>query len=212
MEGLILIGTVHLDPDGHALLLAALGDLRPETVTVEVSRYALEFRRTLGRDLAGRLEPFRRADGSLPRAMHAVEAQLGFPFEYTAAEAYAERSGALVVPVGDGQLSRQLLNRLERELMVTDNLVRLATRAEAPLAEQVEREWVRARRSHREGPTLDSEAMARLDTINRRMARQIRAHAIDMPLVHVGGWEHLKGLAGELSDLGPEVRLLRPYP
>ena len=67
-----------------------LHELKPDAVTVEVSSYAIEYRRTAGPELLSRLEPFRREDGSLPRAMHAVVAQLRPPFEYTACEAYAD--------------------------------------------------------------------------------------------------------------------------
>ncbi len=208
---LFLVGTVHLDPEGHPALLKLLRELRPDAVTVEVSRYALEYRRSTAPQLLERLQPFRQADGSLPRAMHAVVAQLRPPFEYTAAQAHAERCRCRLELVGDGQLSRQLLSRLERELMVTDNLVRLATRAEAPLAEQVARAWTRAQRDHERGPPLDSHGRRRMQRIDRRMARRIQAVAGGARrAVHVGGWEHLAGLRAELAALEPRIRLLRP--
>jgi len=210
MQGLTLVGTVHLDPQGHAALLALLHELKPDAVTVEVSAYAVEYRRTAGPELLARLEPFRQSDGSLPRPMHAVVAQLRPPFEYTAAEAYAARTGAQLALVGDGQLSRQLLSRLERELMVTDNLVALATRDEPPLAAQVEREWTRARRELDRGPVLDSFGTRRMERLNRRMARRIReVVSAGTPSLHVGGWAHLAGLAEELAEYDPVVRLLR---
>lgn len=213
MKGLTLVGTVHLDPEGHAALLALLHDLKPDAVTVEVSSYAIEYRRTAGPELLGRLEPFRLPEGNLPRPMHAVVAQLRPPFEYTAAEAYAARTGAQLNLVGDGQLSRQLLDRLERELMVTDNLVALATRDEPPLGEQVLREWARAWREVGSGPVLDSFGRRRMERLNKRMARKIRAAvAIGTPCVHVGGWAHLPGLLEELKEYDPRVRLLRPEP
>jgi hypothetical protein len=209
---LTLVGTVHLDPDGAAHLTRLLDGLRPEAITVEVSEYALEFRRSLGPELLARLEPFRRPDGRLPPGLAAVAAQLVPPFEYTAAEAHAERHGILVLLVGDGQVSRRLLCRLERELMVTDNLVKLATRDEPPFAEQVRREWSRAQAAFTQGPPLGSEARERLGRLDRGLARRIRQHATAGRVVHVGGWEHLRGLAELLADLEPEVRLLRPGP
>ncbi|HOX45306.1 MAG TPA: hypothetical protein PK668_17045 [Myxococcota bacterium] len=207
---LTLVGTVHLDPDGPALLTRLLEELGPEAVTVEVSEYALEFRRTLGPELLARLDPFRLPDGRLPNGLAAVAAQLLPPFEHSAAAAYAGRTGAALAAVGDGQLSRRLLFRLERELMVTDNLVKLATRDEPPLREQVRTEWQRARGHHRAGPPLGSDAVARLAGMDRGLARRIRAQAGAGRLVHVGGWEHLRGLAEILADLGPIVRLLSP--
>jgi len=207
---LTLVGTVHLDPDGPAFLTRLLEELRPDAVTVEVSEYALEFRRSLGPELLARLEPFRLPDGRLPCGLAAVAAQLLPPFEHGASAAYAERAGARLAAVGDGRLSRRLLFRLERELMVTDNLVQLATREEPPLREQVRAEWERARRQHASGPPLGSDAAARLAGMDRGIARRVRQIAGDGRVVHVGGWEHLKGLAGLLADLEPEVRLLRP--
>lgn len=210
MKSLVIIGTVHLDPNGHSALLKLLHELQADAVSVEVSPFGLEFRRTKGRKLLERLEPFRKSDGSLPRPMHAVVAQIRPPFEYTASEAYTQRSEAKLLALGDNQLSRQLLARLERELMVTDNLVNLATRDEQPLSVQVEREWSRARHDMEHGPILDSFANRRLERMDIRMARLIRGMTEHYSsVVHVGGWEHLKGLGQFLADLEPEVRLLK---
>ena len=56
MKGLVLVGTVHLDPQGHAALLALLHELKPDAVTVEVSSYAIEYRRTAGPEVGAVLE------------------------------------------------------------------------------------------------------------------------------------------------------------
>ena len=206
MEPLILVGTVHLDPGGYDLLKSLLFELKPETVCVDVSQYALEFRRTVGREYRSLLDNFRKEDGSLPPALEAVDVQLQIPFEYRAADDYAERRGARLVPMGDSAQSQKLLGHLSRELMTTDNLVKLASREEPPLSEQVLKEWERARRYYRVG----SPASGGLDRADKRLARQIKEYAGREPVTHVGGWEHLKGLSDLLSDLGPEVRLLSP--
>jgi hypothetical protein len=204
MEPLILVGTVHLDPDGYDLLSKLLFELKPETVSVDVSTYALEFRRTVGREYRTLLDNFRREDGSLPPALAAVDLQLQIPFEYRAADDYAERRGARVVPVGDNAQSQKLLGHLSRELMTTDNLVKLASREEPPLEEQVQKEWERARKYYRQG----SSAAGDLSKADKRLARQIKEYAGREPVAHVGGWEHLKGLSELLSDFEPESRLL----
>lgn len=206
MEPLILVGTVHLDPGGYDLLSNLLFELKPETVCVDVSPYALEFRRTVGREYRTLLDNFRKEDGSLPPALAAVDVQLQIPFEYQAADDYAERRGARLVPVGDSAQSQKLLGHLSRELMTTDNLVRLASRDEPPLSEQVEKEWERARKYYKVG----SPTSAGLEKADKRLARQIKEYAGREPVTHVGGWEHLKGLSDLLSDLGPKVRLLSP--
>jgi len=212
MDGLILIGTVHLDPGGFDQLLGLLKELKPETVTVDVSNYALEFRSTMGREFIGRLEHFRRKDGSLPEALEAVARQLEVPSEWRAAQEYADRSGARVVAVGDDGWSRKLLTRLSRELMVTDNLVTLATREEPALSVLVEREWQRARKDHLKEPVAGSDAAARMEAMDKKLARKIKKHAAQEPTVHVGGWEHLRGLSELLAEFGPEIRLACPPP
>jgi hypothetical protein len=206
MEPLILVGTVHLDPDGYDLLSKLLFELKPETVCVDVSPYALEFRRTVGPEYRSLLDNFRREDGSLPPALEAVDVQLQVPFEYRAADDYAGRRGARVVPVGDSAQSQKLLAHLSRELMTTDNLVKLAAREEPPLLVQVEKEWKRARRNY----ITRAPAASGLEKTDKRLARQIKAYAGREPVTHVGGWEHLKGLSDLLADLGPKVRLLSP--
>jgi hypothetical protein len=208
MEPLFLVGTVHLDPDGSDLLKNLLFELKPETVCVDVSPYALEFRRTLGREYRLLLDNFRREDGSLPPALAAVDIQLQVPFEYQAADDYAERRGARVVPVGDSAQSQKLLSHLSRELMTTDNLVKLASREEPPLSEQVSKEWERARRYYIAG----APAASGLEKTDKRLARQIKEYAGREPVAHVGGWEHLKGLGELLSEFKPELRLLSTQP
>jgi hypothetical protein len=206
MEPLILVGTVHLDPGGYDRLSKLLFELKPETVCVDVSPYALEFRKTVGREYRSLLDNFKRGDGSLPPALEAVDVQLQVPFEYRAADDYAERRGARVVPVGDSARSQKLLGHLSRELMTTDNLVKLASREEPPLKEQVEKEWVRARKYYRQG----SSAAGSLEKADKRLARQIKEYAGREPVAHVGGWEHLKGLSDLLSEFKPELKLLSP--
>jgi pheromone shutdown protein TraB len=206
MEPLILVGTVHLDPDGYDRLGNLLFELKPETVCVDVSQYALEFRRTVGREYRSLLDNFRREDGSLPPALAAVDVQLQIPFEYRAADDYAERRGARVVPVGDSAQSQKLLGHLSRELMTTDNLVELASREEPPLKEQVEKEWERAHRYYRQG----SSAAVSLERTDKRLANQLREYAGRESVVHVGGWEHLKGLSDLLAEFEPDLRLLSP--
>lgn len=206
---LMLVGTVHLDPTGFERLLALLKAARPKTVTVEVSPYALKFRRSTGREMLKRLDAFRRPDGSLPPALAAVAAQLAVPFEYRAAASHARRTGARLCRIGDSRESERLLGLLERELMATDNLVTLALRDEPEIAELVDREWARARRIFRDRRLSGSDVAGRLSRRNQRLAEKIRPLIADGTVVHIGGWEHLEGLAELLSELEPQVRLLR---
>lgn len=200
---LVLIGTVHIDPGGEQLLLEMLRQLQPTVVTVEVSEYALRFRRDRAPELLRRLDEHRLPSGELPPGLQAVAAQLQIPFEYRAAQAHAERSsGGDLFAIGDSDESRRLLELFELEVMDPDNLRKLAEFDTPPLKEQVEREWRRARRSWKSRLTGDA------TNPERSLAERIRGHAGQERSVHVGGWEHLAGLSYLLSDLAPAAVLL----
>ncbi|MBN2497239.1 MAG: hypothetical protein JXR96_21785 [Deltaproteobacteria bacterium] len=208
MARLVLVGTVHLDPQGGRSLRALLDELRPELITVEVSAYAIEFRKHIASDLAGLMAPYRRVDGGLPPGLEAAAAQLELPFEYAASEEWAARRGARLEAVGDSRLSRRLLGRLQRELLTPENLASLAARPGTGLAAEVEQAWQLARRRARR--PLDTAAAAERERVERALAKRIRkAGAGELDCVHAGGWEHLEGLCGLLADLAPEPRLLR---
>jgi len=209
---LTLVGTVHLDPGGFNRLLDLLDNERPKVITVEVSPYAVKFRRENSARYQQLIEAFKRPDGRLPPALAAVAAQLDVPFEFRAATAYAEKMGAKVYRIGDSHESRLLLELLERELMATDNLLTLALRDEPPLSQLIKKEWARARAGYLQDSVVGTDAQHRLVKRNGRLARKIRtaAQKVKGIVVHVGGWEHLHGLSEMLSDLKPEVMLLNP--
>jgi hypothetical protein len=66
---LYLIGTVHGDPRGYARAWKLFGYLRPEFITVEISRFSLRYRRLRERRwqrrLAGALEELPVGAGSI---------------------------------------------------------------------------------------------------------------------------------------------------
>ncbi len=57
---LLLIGTVHGDPQGYERAMKLLRQVQPDLVTVEVSRFSLRYRR--------RQEP-RRSSAAVPHAL-----------------------------------------------------------------------------------------------------------------------------------------------
>jgi len=207
---LLLVGTVHLDPAGFEGLLALLRARAPGAISVEVSPYAIAFRQREGDRLRGRLRSFGAPGQELPGGLESVYAQLGLPFEHRAAEAYAREAGIAFHLLGDSERSRELLGLFLAEVMAEDNLAVLARRSgDDSLARQVEQERGRARRSIQSDRVMGSAERDRLAAEDARMAEAIRAVAGAGLLCHVCGWEHLAGLARRLSDLGPEVLLLR---
>ncbi len=183
------------------MLKRALDQLRPAYITVDVSNYAVAFRQCRGGELAARLAAFRRADGTLPASLEAVEAQIAVPFE---AQTVAEWCSAYEL-VGDNDDSRSRLEMFEKELMSPENLAYLSTESFPSLPVQVGRQWEKARVSWRQlraGAPCDE----RIAGIIRRLLMQPGES-----LCHITGWEHVAPLAELLADHSPTLRLLDEF-
>lgn len=200
--GLTIIGTVHLDPDGYERLIEALDQLMPRIVTVDVSQYAVEFRRKRCGGLRSRLAPFRKSDGSLPAALEAVEAQMDVPFEVRAAEDWCKANKRKYYLLGDDADSAIRLDLFEHELMTPENLARLASEDVPSLAAQVRLQWRKA--------GIRNGAQAPVQPCDERTAGLLMGllSSQDVSVCHVTGWEHLPPLDALLAGFSPAIRLL----
>ncbi|MFZ5452064.1 MAG: hypothetical protein ACOZF2_09380 [Thermodesulfobacteriota bacterium] len=215
---LVLIGTVHGDPRGYERVIGLLERLRPETVTVEISRFSLRYRR----DWEGRWQrQLQETLAALPPgvaghpAIRMVAAQIALPFEYRAARDYSRRYGAKCLPLDLGGLSRRHLPVYSRELLSPANLQALAAEPQESLEEAVDREFRRAR-SALERPLArlplsgNPETRRREFFVSRRLKRLV---AKGGRVAHLGGWEHLipredgEGLRSWLEEQKPYVLL-----
>lgn len=230
MVHLVLVGTVHRDPEGHDKLLSILNEEDPDCLTVEMSPYAVRFRREKRFVLASRvcdiLEDFaREAPASLCRdplfhpAIRNVLALIGFPFEYLAVTAFSRSRDVPFHCIDRSDFSKEKLLRVERDLITRDNLRALARLSPSEVYREIEQEYSLASMAFGKGqiaayPRQDNgEVVAR----DRYMAGKIRA-LLDgsryRRLLHVGGWEHLidhgkkDTLFTLLSNLRPQRRLL----
>jgi len=201
---LIVIGSVHLDPRGPELLKTALDRIMPERVTVDVSRYAVQFRKGKGPELLALLEPFRRADGTLPASLEAVEAQISIPFELRAVECWCNIYDKAYYMIGDDGDSAGRLKLFETELMSSENLAFLATQRIGSLASQARRQWAKARAA--------CTGKVSAEPCDEHIAGQLRILAPESGcLMHITGWEHLSPLSALLFDLSPSVKLLDEF-
>lgn len=203
---LTIVGTVHLDPAGYGLLFRALEAIGPDLVTVDVSRFAVEFRRSRGPGFLDRIARFRRADGTLPPALVAVEAQLAVPYELRAAEDWCRTSSARLIQVGNDDESRALLDLFETELMSPEHLARLAVEPAPSLAAQVRRQWETARRSPRNSGAV-TPADERVAALLGETLTSTQGH-----LCHITGWTHLAPLSKLLGSRAPEILFLDAFP
>jgi hypothetical protein len=129
---LILLGTIHRDPDGDRALTALLLEHAPRCITVEIAPYAIAFRRQhaarLNERLDRLLEPVAaRIERPLdvvrddPR-VEMIRETLELPFEYTAAARYGEEADVPVHPIDDDTRARDRLEALEQRLLTVDGL------------------------------------------------------------------------------------------
>lgn len=216
---LILIGTIHGDPQGYARTTALLGYLRPNLVTVEISPFSLRYRLRHGpgwqRQLSLALAEL--PDGAARHlAIRRLAAQVALPFEVGAARDYHHSTGAPWRPLDLGSPGRRHLPRYGPELLSRDNLQALLATSNGSLEKYVIAEFNRARltlaRSPRRLVTFGNPETLRRE---RFLARRLRTLASRYHrVVHLGGWEHLvawqdsPGLWGDLADLHPKRVLL----
>lgn len=209
LSRLLLIGSVHSDPDGFRRSIGWLRFFKPDLVLVELSPFGLLFRkaheRCFQQTLLSNLEeaaetcdiPFKQALKH-PEIMSARR-QISLPFEYRAASEYALHSRATVRLVDDSSFSRKWIATWP-EMISIENLVSLLS---LPLRE---RSVQRAYRSA--ALRIRSEAISELDMLMERgkwteerwrkrerfMADQIRKtlhERVFQKAVFLGGWWHL---------------------
>lgn len=206
--GLVLLGTIHCDPLGFRRLRRLLSEYRPDLILVELSPFALEYRRENSAQLARTLHlnlrqvsrdlhiQFRQALRH-PR-IRAIGRQIGLPFEYRAAAAYArDEWPAEIVPVDSSEFSREWIAEWP-ELISRENL-----RTLLELDDSEPPEWMRyeqAARIIRREPgavTVNIQGFRDLG-LWRNRERQLAVNTLaelerKRPVrpIYVGGWRHL---------------------
>ncbi len=230
MADIVLVGTVHRDPNGHDRLLSILREEGPDCLTLEMSPYAVRYREenrlALRRrvcdildDLVGQTPAFAQQDPLFHPAIRNVLAMIDFPYEYLAASAFSRSRNIPFRCIDRSDLSRKRLSRLEREIITRENLRALIVLDPDEVCREVDREYSLASMVVHRGKETAYRLQIRREMAmrDRSMARRIRGilHGLRCrKLVHIGGWEHLldhgktETLFTLLSDLRPRRRLL----
>lgn len=217
-RALILVGTVHGDPQGYARAVNLLKRLRPEVITVEISPFSVRYRAA---HQARWRRLFEAGLAQLPDearehpAIRRVAARIEMPYEWRAAWDYGRRYGVPWRPIDLSAPARDNLPRYAGELLDPENLKNLLETDEDSLEEQVAAAYRRARLSETQPlwrPLSGNGGVTRMR--ERTMAARLRKLAgRGERLAHLGGWEHQAswqdggGLCAMLHDLQP-MRLL----
>jgi hypothetical protein len=231
---LILIGTVHGDPDGMPSLLRLLRHENPVQVAVEVSPYGLSFRQRNGRRLlrllARRLRRIASASDSPMKRwgpVQAISAQIRFPFEYRASLRYCRDAGAILSCLDLSSLSKHLIRGGWEELIDRKNIGNLCQRnpenlqastirayalAARLLKEKEEARFFVSIRGWQKNVVWQRREAFLAAGLERRLAMMERGR-----LAYIGGWQHLLSTTGSgtlferVAHLQPRRLLLREY-
>jgi hypothetical protein len=227
---LLLIGTVHNDPQGAVRLFELLRKERPSEVLVEVSPYGLSFRqrngRRLRRILGRRLRHLTRGQNVGWKAwgqIRSIFLQMDMPFEYRASLKYCRESGAGLSCIDLSSQSREFIEGWH-ELLGTRNLRTLLGKPPEELQEMTAKACSLAARllAERDPSRITPYLHAWLKdpdlTIREaHLAAQVSnlyGRMVYGRIAYVGGWQHLLHptdagtLCDRLAHLRPRKILL----
>jgi len=230
MVDVVLVGTVHRDPEGQDKLLSILHEEDPVYITLEMSPYAVRFRRRkrlvlrnrvcciLG-DLVREGLALTSRDPLSHPAVRNVLSAVDFPYEYMAVSLFSRSNHVPFRCIDRSDFSKKKISRLERELISRENLQTLIGLNPHEIYRQIKQQYTLAFMALGRGQNAvyrpqNGRTMSKRD---RFMAWKIREVLDSTPchkLVHVGGWEHLIDYGSQetlftlLSDLHPQRRLL----
>lgn len=207
---LLLIGTVHRDPDGVVKLRRLLARERPAAVAVEVSPYALSYRRRNGRRLRRRLmKRVKRLAEVLEVSwrrwgqIHAIQTQLRVPFEYRVAQKYCRDTGARLSCLDSSLWSKRWIHDQWQQLLKRENVAALLEQLPQDLGDEVQRGYQLAARLLRNREQFLLSVFARAwsndsswqqrETKMAGLLQQFYARMRKGRLAYVGGWQHLLG-------------------
>lgn len=202
---LVLVGTIHSDPQGYRRTRRLLERHSPDLIFVELSPYGLRYRqdngsalwRTFSENLrlAARRLAVEPPKARRHRRIDAIARQIKLPFEYRAAAAYASRRGATVIAADSSEFSRQWIETWA-ELISAQNLEILLTMDSTP--DPVSRQYDTAARLIRgdvPAPgTLSDKDFSLWQDREEGLARNIRTGLFrNNPVrpLYIGGWMHL---------------------
>ncbi|MGD0229260.1 MAG: hypothetical protein ABSC19_02730 [Syntrophorhabdales bacterium] len=190
----VMLGTIHGDRDGAAILYSWLKSALPDMVTLEFSQYGVNYRRGRGEALKARVRATvdeLRTEGRPidDAALDALFSYIDLPWEFTVASQYCQGRGAPLFLVDMDRFSAMNLGRMD-ELVAKENLGTLLLGSDR---RTVTHQKALARLFFEKGvETVPyTEEMRERDrhmsgTISRLMTRRDPSN-----LVHICGWQHL---------------------
>jgi hypothetical protein len=209
-DAFVMLGVIHGDRDGRALLDEWLESAGPDMVTLEFSRYGLNFRRARGgalRQKAGEAIEELRSEGLRLEedALDALFSYIDLPLEFTAASEYCDRRGAQLFLVDMDRFSSVNLNGMD-ELIAKENLRMFLGSDQCRLGRQKAMARLFLEKGIKTFPYTEEMRLRDLH-MSERIAHLVKRHAPSR-LVHLCGWQHLCDPFGLYTALHPKKAFL----
>ncbi len=201
-----MLGVIHRDPEGPALLDRWLDTLEPEVITLEFSEYGRTFRERMGAFYRERVEEVynRLKKADLPcydNALSMVLSYVNMPYEFKGASRYGESHGIPVYCIDMDFFSYLRLREIEK-LLGPGNLERLLSEAgernsgyENLLARLYFGKVVKT--------VPYTEEMCVRDEYMSNRIKVLRKRYKGKKLLHISGWRHLHDPRNFYAPLNP---------
>ncbi len=202
-----MIGVIHRDAGLEQPISRWLETVRPDVVTLELSRHGLAFRQSRGEELARRVhgtvdELLAEGHSIEGRALDALLAYIALPSEFTAASGFAQMRGIPLYLVDMDSPSQSYLSHIE-ELLDKANLINLLC---GPAPQSGRFEMAAARLFFEKGVSLFpyTEEMRARDSHMRDRIRELMASHKAACFLHICGWQHLSDPHDLYTPLNPQ--------
>jgi hypothetical protein len=201
-----MLGVIHRDEEGPALLMDWLARIKPGVVTLELSHYGLRFRRELGEEYAKRINQIvakreERGESCSRKALKSLLSYVNIPYEYDGVSAYADEYGIPFYLIDMDFFSYVKLRTIE-DLLSEENIEKALARAEGPNGNQ---EMAMARLYFEKGIKVaqyDREMYVRDRYMSAKIQDLMKGNH-DKRFLHVCGWQHLQDPSNLYSHFNP---------
>jgi hypothetical protein len=202
----IMLGIIHRDEDGLAILKDWLARIKPDVVTLELSHYGIRFRREFGEEYKRRIDRIlmqrkERGEPSNKGALASLLSYISIPYEYEVTSEYAAEKGISFYLIDMDFFSYVKLKSIE-DLLSEENIEKMLSLTDAPNGSQ---EMAAARLYFEKGITIvqyDREMYIR-DRYMSSKVQDFMKHSNGKRFLHVCGWQHLQDPSNVYFSLNP---------
>jgi hypothetical protein len=203
---LFLLGVIHRDKEGPALLQYWLNRIEPDCVTLELSHYGIRFRKKFGEEYKKRIEQIvaeRKERNELYNedSLSYLLSYVKIPYEYEVTSSYGAKYSIPFYAIDMDFFSYVKLRSIE-DLLSKENIEKMLSLTETPNGNQ---EMTAARLFFEKGISVtqyDREMYIR-DRYMSSKVQDLMKRCNDKKFLHVCGWQHLQDPSNLYSPLNP---------